>query len=59
MEELFAKYQIKDEVVAVGVSGGADSLALVLQAAEELAILSAAQTADSLFPNLLSGSLPH
>ena len=38
MEELFAKYQIKDEVVAVGVSGGADSLALVLQAAEELAV---------------------
>lgn len=38
MEELFAKYQIKDEVVAVGVSGGADSLALVLQAAEELAM---------------------
>ena len=38
MEELFAKYQIKDEFVAVGVSGGADSLALVLQAAEELAV---------------------
>lgn len=38
MEELFDKYQIKDEVVAVGVSGGADSLALVLQAAEELAV---------------------
>lgn len=38
MEELFAKYQIKDKVVAVGVSGGADSLALVLQAAEELAV---------------------
>lgn len=38
MEELFAKYQIKDEIVAVGVSGGADSLALVLQAAEELAV---------------------
>lgn len=38
MEELFAKYQIKDEVVAVGVSGGADSLALVLQAAEELVV---------------------
>lgn len=38
MEELFAKYQIKDEVVAVGVSGGADSLALVFQAAEELAV---------------------
>ena len=38
MEELFAKYGIKDEVVAVGVSGGADSLALVLQAAEELAV---------------------
>ena len=38
MEELFAKYQIKYEVVAVGVSGGADSLALVLQAAEELAV---------------------
>lgn len=38
VEELFAKYQIKDEVVAVGVSGGADSLALVLQAAEELAV---------------------
>lgn len=38
MEELFAKYQIKDEVVAVGVSGGADSLALVLQAAKELAV---------------------
>ena len=38
MEELFAKYQIKDKVIAVGVSGGADSLALVLQAAEELAV---------------------
>ena len=38
MEELFAKYLIKDEVIAVGVSGGADSLALVLQAAEELAV---------------------
>lgn len=38
MEELLAKYQIRDEVIAVGVSGGADSLALVLQAAEELAV---------------------
>lgn len=38
MEELLAKYQIKDDVIAVGVSGGADSLALVLQAAEELAV---------------------
>ena len=38
MEELLAKYQIKDSVIAVGVSGGADSLALVLQAAEELAV---------------------
>ena len=35
VEELLAKYQIMDEVIAVGVSGGADSLALVLQAAEE------------------------
>lgn len=38
VEELLAKYQIKDSVIAVGVSGGADSLALVLQAAEELAV---------------------
>lgn len=38
VEELFAKYGIKDKVIAVGVSGGADSLALVLQAAEELAV---------------------
>ncbi len=38
MEELLEKYQIKDNIIAVGVSGGADSLALVLQAAEELAV---------------------
>ncbi len=38
MEEILNKYHIKDEVIAIGVSGGADSLALVLQAAEELAV---------------------
>ncbi len=38
MEELLAKYKIKDEVIAVGVSGGADSLALVLKAVEELTV---------------------
>lgn len=38
MERFLAKYQIRDEVLAVGVSGGADSMALVLQAREELAL---------------------
>lgn len=31
MREFFSKYQIEDEVIAAGVSGGADSLALVLR----------------------------
>ena len=34
MKDFFEKYQIKDEVIAVGVSGGADSLALVLRIKE-------------------------
>lgn len=38
MEEFLEKHQISDRVIAVAVSGGADSLALVLQAAEELAV---------------------
>lgn len=37
LKEFLEKYQIKDEVFAVGVSGGADSLALVLMLQEELA----------------------
>lgn len=38
MEAFLNKYHIKDNVLAVGVSGGADSLALVLKAHEELAV---------------------
>lgn len=38
VEEFLEKHQISDRVIAAGVSGGADSLALVLQAAEELAV---------------------
>lgn len=34
MQEFFAKYQIENEVIAAGVSGGADSLALVLRLQE-------------------------
>ena len=34
MQDFFEKYQIKDEVVAVGISGGADSLALALRLKE-------------------------
>lgn len=34
MQEFFAKYQIEDDVIAAGVSGGADSLALVLRLQE-------------------------
>lgn len=36
MEEILQKYHLKNKKIAVGVSGGADSLALVLMAAEEL-----------------------
>lgn len=36
INDFLNKYQIKDEVLAVGVSGGADSLALVLMMNEEL-----------------------
>lgn len=35
-QEFLKKYQIEDDVIAVGVSGGADSLALVLMMNEEL-----------------------
>lgn len=38
MEELLTAHHLKDTKIAVGVSGGADSLALVLQAAEELSV---------------------
>ncbi len=38
MQEFFAKYQIKVRRIAVAVSGGADSLALVLMAKEQLAV---------------------
>jgi tRNA(Ile)-lysidine synthase len=38
VEEFLNKHHITDKVLAVGVSGGADSLALVLQAQEELAV---------------------
>ena len=38
MEEFLFKHHIKDNVIAVGVSGGADSLALVLMAAQSLAV---------------------
>lgn len=31
MQDFFAKYKIEDEVIAAGVSGGADSLALVIR----------------------------
>ena len=34
MQDFFEKYQINDEMVAVGVSGGADSLALALRLKE-------------------------
>ena len=34
MQCFFEKYQIKDEVIAAGVSGGADSLALALRLKE-------------------------
>ncbi len=38
MQEFFAKYKIKAQRIAVAVSGGADSLALVLMAKEQLAV---------------------
>lgn len=38
MQNFLFRYQIKDKVLAVGVSGGADSLALVLMAKEQLAV---------------------
>lgn len=38
MQEFFASHQIKAQKIAVAVSGGADSLALVLMAKEELAV---------------------
>lgn len=38
MQEFLAKHHITDKSIAVGVSGGADSLALVLMAKEELAV---------------------
>lgn len=37
MKEFLQKYHIENKNIAVGVSGGADSLALVLMAAEQLA----------------------
>lgn len=37
LKEFLEKYQIEEEIFAVGVSGGADSLALVLMLQEELA----------------------
>ena len=37
MEQFLQKHQIEDKTIAVGVSGGADSLALALMAAESLA----------------------
>ncbi|MBQ9034950.1 MAG: tRNA lysidine(34) synthetase TilS [Alphaproteobacteria bacterium] len=39
MKELLQKYNIEDKIIAAGVSGGADSLALVLMANEQLAPL--------------------
>lgn len=39
MEKLFKKYHIDGDIVAIGVSGGADSMALALMAAEQLAPL--------------------
>ena len=38
VEEFLNKHHIKDKVLAVGVSGGADSLALALISAKELAV---------------------
>lgn len=38
MQEFLAKYKIKAQRIAVAVSGGADSLALVLMAKEQLAV---------------------
>ena len=38
MEDFLFKHHIKDNVIAVGVSGGADSLALALMAAQGLAV---------------------
>lgn len=38
MQAFLAKHHITDKTIAVGVSGGADSLALVLKAAEELKV---------------------
>ncbi|MBP5352591.1 MAG: tRNA lysidine(34) synthetase TilS [Alphaproteobacteria bacterium] len=38
MEAFLNKHYIKDKIIAVGVSGGADSLALALKAAEELKV---------------------
>lgn len=38
MQEFLFKHNIKEKVLAVGVSGGADSLALVLMAREQLAV---------------------
>lgn len=38
MESFLNQYRIKDQTIAVGVSGGADSLALVLKANEELTV---------------------
>lgn len=39
LRQFFDKYQIENRVIAAGVSGGADSLALVLRLQEELAPL--------------------
>ena len=36
MQNLLEKYKLEDKIIAVGVSGGADSLALVLAAKEQL-----------------------
>ena len=38
MQEFLVKHNIKEKVLAVAVSGGADSLALVLMAKEQLAV---------------------
>lgn len=38
MQEFLIKHRIADKAIAVGVSGGADSLALVLMAKEELTV---------------------
>ena len=42
MQSFFSQYNLSEEIVAVGVSGGADSLALVLRLKKFMSILGCA-----------------